>query len=195
MRKKITLVKKDPQIEALKALKLDIPEGVTKIMELLPALVLNKEPLRPEFQTVLNAIVVTWILDGDIKPSKPLGRPSGKSEEKEIEACRLYWELRDRDITYDEATEIVAAEFHKNARQIGRYITKHKDKFKPTREERQREREWQEVMRSMYREGSDPLKLYREVLEQARLKDEQRDYYAEIDAIIDYELAKVTDIK
>lgn len=52
--KKITLVKSDPQVEALKALKFDLPDGVSKIMELLPALVLNKVQLGQEFQAVLK---------------------------------------------------------------------------------------------------------------------------------------------
>ena len=194
--KKITLVKSDPQTEALKALKFDAADGVTKIMELLPALVLNKVPLGQEFQAVLNAIVVEWILTGEIKPSKPVGRPSGQSEEIEIEACDFFWSLRDLEgLNYEEATERTAEHFERNPRQISRYITKHKDKFKPTKNERQRERDWQEVMQKMYTKGSDPLAHYRAAIEEAKKVATQRDYFAEIDAIIADQLAKVTDIK
>lgn len=193
--KKIILVKSDPQTEALKALKLDIPEGVSKIVELLPALVLNKVQLGQEFQAVLNAIVVEWILTGEIKPTKPLGRPSGKLEEKEVEACDFYWALYDSGLTYEEATELAAEKFERNPRQIGRYISKHKDMFKLTKEERQRERDWHEVMRKMYTEGSKPFANYTAVIEEAKKADAQRDYFAEIDAIIAEQLAKVTDIK
>jgi hypothetical protein len=194
--KKITWVKSDPQTEALKALKFDISDGVSKIMELLPALVLNKVQLRQEFQAVLNAIVVEWILTGEVKPTKPRGRPSGKSEEKEIEACNFFWSLRDLEgLNYEEATERTAEQFERNPRQISRYITKHKDMFEPTKEERQRERDWQEVMRKMNIDGTQPLASYMAVIDEAKKMDKQRDYFAEIDAIVAEQLAKVTDIK
>jgi hypothetical protein len=192
--KKIQLGKRDQQLEAIEVLKRDPVEGSKKVLEFLAYAVLEKEPLKQEFQNIVNAVVVQSMLTGQLQIQSKRGRPSGENEEKELEACKLFWQLIDSGRTSTDAVLKVASHFYKDERQIRRYLEKHKDRFATTREERQRSNESIAFVHYWFKERELP-NHYQEVVDRHKEQLLQRDLHAELDQIIAEQIAKATDTK
>lgn len=117
----------DPQILALRALRLDAAKGTDTFLELLPYLILKGQKLLPEFQIVANAFLAQLILDGAIATEAPRGRPNGSRTTEEMQTTLNYLrrkhandEKKSREVLVDELAE----ELEISDRQVGRHISK-----------------------------------------------------------------------
>ena len=112
--------------------------------------VIAGEKIDPKRQATVNLIVAKAIFLGAL-PMKKLGRPkSSEAEDLGLDLAQEYWVLRDSGTSYSDAVRHLSEKVHKDERHVMRLVKKHKRTIGLTLEDRQRNREWTELMANIY---------------------------------------------
>ena len=113
-------------------LKLGIAGAERAFLEAFASAILHGETIKPELQTLVNAIVAKAIFEKKL-PDKPKGRPGGRGinsnnefQRSNIAISVSYWELRDQGISYAQVVEIMSQRFHMSERHLMRCVSKYK---------------------------------------------------------------------
>ncbi len=199
MRKRISFIGIEDR--AFTALKNDDDGADYAALVALAQLVLSGKPIDPDFQKVVNAIVVQALLFDRLPPKKK-GRPKNKDGIDGYIVAYRYYALRDAGIGYADAVARLAASFHKDERHILRIVKENKNSVGRTIDERKRKREWYEMCADMEasivaKGGKPASQSMMEFYEKAVARDSERDLVAELDNMIDevLNLRTATDTK
>ena len=157
-RKRITLVKIESETDRLLRVVAAQEKGAEwECLNYIFESVFGDHEVEPKLQAVANLIVAKAVISG-VFPAKKSGRPAkGSFDDSGYEICIAYWMLRDRGASYVQASEQLAAKFHKDVRNIMRLVKKYKHEVGITLEEREKNRKWWSLMAQM----SDGIKSTR----------------------------------
>lgn len=194
VRKRISIVSIEEK--AFIALANDEDGGDYAALLALAQLVLGGKPIDPDFQKVVNAIVVQALLFDRLPPKKK-GRPKNKEGIDGYGVAARYFSLRDAGIGYADSVAHVAANFHKDERHIMRLVRENKDLIGRTKAERERRRAWYQLCADMeasiVASGGKPARQSMlEFHEKELARESERDLVAELDAMIEEVLNRRT---
>ena len=151
-RKKITISRgKESQAQQLmKAVSAQVNGAEWESLQYLMEQVIGGHAIDPSFQVVVNLIVAKSFARQSL-PVKKLGRPkSQETDDLAREVAQAYWDFLDGGKSYSAAVQLLAGKFHKDERQIMRYVEKYKKHVGLTFKDREIKRDWVAMMYSMH---------------------------------------------
>ena len=189
--KRFTIRREDEQDAALRELAEDENGADLRVLELLMALVVTGQEIKPEFQRIANAIVAQSVLLGRL-PSKPRGRPKDQENDDSRFIAMDYYDLRDTGVSYSDAVAKLSAKYHKDERHIMRLVKRGAPIVGHTKEDRELRRQLlphpNDCRPAVLRALEDFKELEREAFE----KIMKHDFIGQLDDMIDAELDRKT---
>ncbi len=156
---------------------------------LFAGLVADRQEIEPDFQRVINLLIVQSVFFDKLPPKKQ-GRPKDESSDITFSVAYSYYEMVDAGVNYAEAVQRLTERFHKDERHLMRLVRAGKESCGDTVEMRQRNREWLTLCADMRErsmaEGKKPhLETMLEMFAASEREQSQRDIIAETDKSID----------